>query len=312
MKARSGITYTNLLATGLQLYRRRQDELAEFTHTPTSVLHVIAQAVDREFAALQAHYESQLSTWQADTATLQGDLIQELELLRLRNTRLESDLQEKNTQLETQIEEQHALKSDLRALEKALNERDKLYHAALGEGENLRQALAIEKQSQLALTRDHQAELAAMKTEQLQLRQELINQHDKETARLQTQLGNERGEWKQEREELLTRLDQARLQHEHTQSELQAAKQALRDAQHRELEHQRQLSQREEEAQQLAKQNQHAIGVLQDQLDQSAKTVLKLETELQLAKQTDPVQLATQQQIQALLEQLQRTDSQKR
>ena len=151
-----------------------------------------------------------------------------------------------------------------------------------------------------------------MKTEQLQLRQELINQHDKETARLQTQLGNERGEWKQEREELLTRLDQARLQHEHTQSELQAAKQALRDAQHRELEHQRQLSQREEEAQQLAKQNQHAIGVLQDQLDQSAKTVLKLETELQLAKQTDPVQLATQQQIQALLEQLQRTDSQKR
>lgn len=312
VKARSGITYTNLLATGIQLYRRRQDELAEFTHTPTSVLHVIAQAVDREFAALQAHYESQLSTWQADTETLQGDLIQELELLRLRNTRLESDLQEKNTQLEAQIEEQHALKSDMRALEKALNERDKLYHAALGEGENLRQALAIEKQSQLALTRDHQAELAAMKTEQLQLRQELINQHDKETARLQTQLGNERGEWKKEREELQTRLDQARLQQEHTQSELQAAKQALRDAQNRELEHQRQLSQRQEEAQQLAKQNQHAIAVLQDQLDQSAKTVVQLETELQLAKQTDPVQLATQLQIQALLEQLQRTDSQKR
>jgi len=35
VKERSGVTFNNLLADGLKLYRRRESELADFTHTPT-------------------------------------------------------------------------------------------------------------------------------------------------------------------------------------------------------------------------------------------------------------------------------------
>ena len=121
----------------------------------------------------------------------------------------------------------------------------------------------------------------------------------------QTKLGNERGEWKQERERLNTTAEQIRQQHERTHAEFLATKQALLDAQRREEERQHQWQVAQQNARDTREQQQRALSALQDQLDHSAKKVVQLETELKLAKQTDPVQLATQQQLQALLAQLQ-------
>ncbi|MCP5016245.1 MAG: hypothetical protein GY938_13380 [Ketobacter sp.] len=236
--------------------------------------------MDREFAALQAHYESQLATWQADTAILHGDLIQELELLRLCNTRLESDLHEKNAQLEAQIEEQHSLRVELKAHEKALSERDSQYHAALGEGESLRQALVVEKQSQLAMARDHQSQLASLKEEQRQQRQELIEQHDKETARLQAQLGKERGEWKLARAELEEALHATREENATLKAELQERR--GESSQQRQL-----LAERDQRIKDLKLQVQSAAG-LTATIEQQARQIQHQEQEIaRLREKTD-------------------------
>lgn len=311
VKDLSGITYTNLLATGLQLYRRRKTEFEAHTHTPSSILHLLAQSVEREFASLHYQFEQQLATWQADTDTLQEDAIQDLDHLRAQTLHQAEMLEEKDTQLEALIEEQHMLRQQLKAAEQREQEQAQRYQAALGEGAQSKEALTVAEHRRLAQEHEHQAQLDALKVEQRQLRQELIDQHDKETARLQTQLGNERGEWKQEREALKTASEQIRQQHEHTQADFLATKQTLLDAQRREEEGQQQWDQAQEDARHAFKEHQRALAALQEELDHTAKKVIQLETELQLAKQTDPVQLATQQKLQALLEQLQRSEAHK-
>jgi|GEM_PF-3317498 len=308
VKARSGITYTNLLATGLKLYRRRQDEFADAHYTPTSVLHLLAQAVEREFASLQRHFEDQLASWQADTDTLQSDLIQELDHLRAHGRQQAAELQERNAQLEALIEAQHALQTQLKSAEQTGRELAQRYQSALGEGVQLRKALTEAEHRQLVLTRDHQAELEAVKVEQRQQRQELIAQHDKETARLQTQLGNERGEWKQTRVELERSLVQARDSQAATQAQLNDTQRALSDTEQALNTALQQVAHLNEAARNADERHRHEHALWQTQFDQQAKTVVQLETELQLLKRQDSVQLPTRQQVQDLLDRLPRAE----
>lgn len=280
VKALSGVTYTNLLATGLRLYRRRVDDLGSLTHTPTSVLHVIAHAVDREFEAMQTHFEQRLSTWQQDVAILQDDLVQELEHLRARCTQQDAEIQEKNAQLEAQIEEQHSLRAELRSRDHTLRERDSQYHAALGEGEKLRQELLSEQQRQLAISRDNETRLAALKEEQHQQRQELIRQHDKETARLQAQLGNERGEWKQERTKLNDSLQSAR-------DEIGTLTAELNQRRGESSHQQRQLKERDSQIESLQHQIQSAAG-LTATIEQQSRQIEQQKAEIEgLREQND-------------------------
>ena len=202
VRERSGVTPTNLLAAGIKLYRTRQDTTDEFTKTPAVLLHLIGQSLENAFESMasgfddkvkeiDAHYQSIAESLQTDfnhQVDLTEQKQQQIDELKSLLEKRESDIEHLQSTLQKKAEEQASLTHK--------------YNQLLQEHRDLQQSFEQEKQRNKTQAQDHQQALETIKQEHEKSFYHLTLQHDKAHASLMTQLGNERGEWSQERKQL--------------------------------------------------------------------------------------------------------------
>lgn len=186
----------------INVYRSMESLKKEYSNIPDIIKLQLLSSMDQFFDGIYQQYET-LNEKANSTFKEQADeLSRTMDSLERKVDDLEILVLERDSEISGLREHINTLKDTEANLRRDYEHLDRVkYPQAVRETREKQ----VEIDQLLAKLQDQEkrnAEASAKAESNYQLqRQELIQQHDKETARLQVQLGNERGEWKRERDD---------------------------------------------------------------------------------------------------------------
>ena len=206
VKNRSGVTFTNLLATGIKLYRGQRDLSQNFTHTPAVLLQLVGKSLENAFGSMQTEFSKNIESVEERYSALVEGAAKDLDEIQHCLNERDHQILEKKDELKKLFEDKAGLIDRLSEAEIAFKRLDAKYSLGLNELREATNHLNDEKNRSKAQSDDHRLALNALAQEHGANVKALNVQHDNAYAHVMTQWGNEREQWKTERRRLDKRL----------------------------------------------------------------------------------------------------------
>ena len=186
----------------LNLYHAQKELLSECGHTPAILVSVIAKVVDGELKKINAEFVERQEAERQLFVRSYEELSQKLSELELINNALSEGQDQNKQQLESLFSEIDDKNKEIQHFKDRLNETENRLREKIIINEKLSDRIRDKDESISGLERQYEKSMEMAKKELLSQREELLQAHDAETARLMTVQGNERGEWQKNERKL--------------------------------------------------------------------------------------------------------------